>query len=120
MTAPYTRNMNQVATYWPPGVSDGFGGRGYGAVVIIRCRWQLTNELFRGSDGQEYTSSAVVYTDRELVLGGLLALGDLTAEVDSDGQIDPADVATSDPREIRQLGQSPSLDATMALNKVWL
>lgn len=105
---PYTRNMTQDATYWPPGINDGFGGVGYGDPVHIKCRWQDTAVLFRDSEGREVTSSSVVYPDRELAITGKLARGAF------DGR--PHESA----KEIRQVGQSPSLKGNEVLHKTWL
>jgi len=105
---PYTRNMTQAATYWPPGSPDGFGGVGYGAAVAIRCRWQDKAELFRGADGQELTSSAVIYPDRPLARKGKIALGTV------------AGAPSAGAREIRQISDSPDLRGTKTLHKVWL
>jgi hypothetical protein len=73
--AVYVRNMPHRATYWSPGTVATFGQRTYGAPVNITCRWQDSTELARASDGQEFTTSAVVYPDRDVELGGLLAPG---------------------------------------------
>lgn len=108
---PYTRNMTQVATYWPPGANDGFGGVSYGAPVAIKCRWQDKAELFRDAEGQELTSSAVVYVDRPLEAKGYLFEGDST-------DADPLSVDGA--REVRQIGKSPSLKGSRVLHKVWL
>jgi len=82
MTA-YTENMNQAATYWAPGANDGFGGVMFGAAVAVMCRWQEKAELFRSPDGQELTSSAVVYVDRLLAVRGKLALGTFVGTPDA-------------------------------------
>lgn len=118
MTRPYTKDMRQVATYLPPGAPDGFGGVTLGAPDIIKCRWQDKAELFRSSEGQELTSSAVVYVDRMLEPRGYLALGDFSGDVDSDGFLSLDDVPGA--REIRQIGTSPSLRVEDELIKVWL
>jgi hypothetical protein len=73
--ATYVRNMPHRATYWPPGTVATFGARTRGPPVNITCRWQDSTEIARASDGQEFTTSAVVYPDREVELAGLLARG---------------------------------------------
>ena len=108
---PYTRNMEQDATYWPPGDADGFGGVSYGSPVEIKCRWQDKAELFRDAEGQELTSSAVAYVDRPLEVKGYLFEG--TSAVADPLSVDGA-------REVRQLGKSPSLKGSRVLHKVWL
>jgi len=108
----WTRNMNQMATYWAPGIPDGFGGMTMQVPVTVTCRWQEQAVLFRDAEGREVTSSVVVYPVQELIIRGYLALGDQTVV------LDPRDLATA--FEIRQVQQSPSLDATQVLHKVYL
>jgi hypothetical protein len=116
MSTPYTGSMTQEATYWPPGLPDGFGGLDFAASVpvLIACRWQDDAALFRDAQGREVTSSAVVYVDRELAMRGCLALGDHTAL----GAGALQEVAGA--FEIRQVGKSPSLSGWEALHKVYL
>ena len=106
-----TRQMNQSATYWAPGVNDGFGGIVYNDSKVIDCRWQDKQELFRDAQAREVMSSAVVYVDEELEIGGLLVLGDFYEAVD------PQAIGA---REIRMTGKTPNLRANQDLNKVWL
>lgn len=109
MTLPaYTRNMTQTATYWSPSGTDTFGQTTYAAPTQIKCRWQNKRELFRDADGNEVTSTAVVYPDQELALRGKLQQGTVTGS------------PTTAAREIRQVGDSPDLSGQKTLNKVWL
>lgn len=118
MTA-FARYMPQVATYWAPGVNDGFGGVGFANPILINCRWQDQPVLFRDASGREVTSSAVVYPDRRLEIRGYLSLGDMAAAGSgAGGSLGPRGVSGA--REIRQCGVSPSLSADEYLNKVWL
>lgn len=116
MTLPaYTLDMTQAATYWPPPVPDGTGGVVFSAQpTVIACRWQDQHIMFHNAQGEEVMSSAVVYVDRELEIGGYLFLGDATEEAD---YIDAQEVGA---KEIRQRAASPSLEGDMQLNKVWL
>lgn len=102
----YTRNMFHNATYWPPGENDGYGGLNRGDPENIQCRWQETAELFRDAEGSEVTSSAVIYPEKRLRIGGLLALGH--------------DADQSGAREIRQVSATSDLTAGYILHKVWL
>lgn len=106
--------MHQRATYWHPGVNDGFGNLSFAAVVpvAIMCRWEDKAVLFRNSQGQEEVSDAVIYPDRPLLLRGFVALGD---HVET-GPVDPRRLAGA--REIRFAGSSPSLTAGLVLHKV--
>jgi hypothetical protein len=112
-----TDDMEQVATYWPPGVNDGFGNLSFASVepVLIACRWQDDAVLFRAPSGDEETSSAIVYPDRVLAVKGQLALGDHAGTAGLG--VDPRDAGA---REIRQVGSSPSLSADEVLYKVYL
>lgn len=105
--------MQQTATYWAPGVNDGFGGMtSYAAPILIQCRWQDEEDLFINDQGEEETSNTVVYPDRELAVKGVLALGSFLTF------LDPKIIETS--VEIRQIGASPSLKGEVQLNKCWL
>lgn len=116
MTLPaYTRTLLQTALYWPPGTPDGLGGHSYGDAVEIACRWQDVAVLFRGSNNEELTSTAVVYVDRVVELKGFLALASFTDDVNYAST--PDEVGA---REIRQTQVSPSLRAEFQLNKVYL
>lgn len=107
---PFVFNMNHTATYWPRTGGNGYpGGNQYGTAVVIKCRWQDTQELFRDTSGEQVMSSAVIYSDRELARGGKLALDDFTGQS-----------PVEDAREIRQVQSSPALKRDVALNKVWL
>lgn len=111
MIAPFVRRMTQTATYWPPGANAPGGDVSYGAPVAIKCRWQDKRDLVRSADGQEVSSSAIVYPDRELADKGYLYLG---AAVSAN----PRTVIGA--REILARGTSPSLDGSVQLHKVWL
>ena len=111
MTAAYTRNMNQVATYWAPGARDKYSKITLAAPVKILCRWQNKAEVATGPDGKEFTSSAVVYPNQALLREGWLYLGESAAT-------DPRTVSGA--LEIKQIGSSPSLRNTLILHKVWL
>jgi hypothetical protein len=116
MVAPYTGSMTQEATYWPPGIPDGFGGLNFtsSVPVLLACRWQDDAVLFRDAQGREVTSSALVYPDRELAVRGFLALGDHTGS----GAGTPLEVAGA--FEVRQIASSPSLSGDEILHKVFL
>jgi hypothetical protein len=105
----YQDDLNQVATYWPPGENDGFGGLTYLAPFTINCRWQDKSVLFRDSDGREVTSDAIVYVGSEVQNKGMLYLG-------TENSLDPAPGA----KEIRAVQKSPDLDNFETLIKVML
>lgn len=114
MTAPlaWPQLLNQTATYWAPGSSDGFGGVDFLPPIVIACRWQTQNVLFRSSTGEELTSNAVIYPDRELLRKGYLAEGDESASAD------PRTVVGA--REIRGANVAPSVRADRQMMKVFV
>lgn len=97
----YSDHMTQTASYAAPDGQNGFGDPQFLAAVDVACRWQDKADLFRDSQGREVVSSAVVYVASEVEVGGTLDIGD-------------------GPREIRNIGKSPSLDGAETLVKVWL
>jgi hypothetical protein len=107
----YTRNMNQLATYWPKTGTDVFGLPTFGAPVELLCRWQDRADLVRTPDGREVVSSSVIYPAQPLLVGGWLALGNHVAA-------DPRAVAEAS--EIISVGSSPDLASTTVLYKAWL
>lgn len=108
MTA-WTLGLDQVATYWAPSSKDRFGKQVFADPVVIACRWQDVAERFINPNGEEKTSSTVVYPDRLLELGGLLVEG----ETDEAPEVAGAKI-------IQQRGRSPSLGLSIELHKVWL
>ena len=114
MTA-YARNMPHTATYWAPGVPDGFGGMDFSSVtpVVIACRWQDRQELFRDTQGNQVMSVAIVYPAQAVALQGYLARGDAGTAVIGD----PREAGAL---EVRAVGSSPSLSGDEELNKAWL
>lgn len=114
--AAFTDYMEQTATYWAPGVPDGYGKLDFTAVtpVTITCRWQNVAQLFRDNNGREQISNAIVYTDQLVAVRGYLGLGDI-AET---GETDPRNIDGA--IEIRQIGDSPDIDNNEVLYKAWL
>lgn len=109
MAVAYTRHMRQTATYWPPGVNDGYGGLTYGAPEARACRWQNKAVLFRDAQGREVMSESIVYVAEAVEMAGKLLLGVSTAD-------EPPEAA----KEIRQLDRSPDLRNARELHKVYL
>ena len=101
----YSRNMTQAATYYPPDGQDGFGDPQFGSGQDVMTRWQAKRDLIRDEQGREIVSDAVVYVDHVCEVGGRIGLGSATV---------------TQAREIRQVGQSPSLLGDETLVKLWL
>jgi hypothetical protein len=112
MIAPFTDMMEQVATYWPPAGNDGYGGVRFGAPIVIACRYQTKQSVVRSQDGQEVTSDSTVYVDRALMAKGYVALDDQSSTLDP--------LQADNARQIITTGRSPSLDADVELNVVYL
>lgn len=110
-------NLNQTCVYWSPAGVNGFGEPLYADPVELACRWEDKQELFRDKEGQEVVSSAVVYPESTVVLGGYLFLGDL-ADLSSAEEDDPRIVSNA--KEIRSTGASPNLKGTQWVYKAWL
>jgi len=106
--------LNQDITYWPPGTPDGFGGTDYGTPTLLQGRWEGQNELFVDAEGNEVRSQAIIYLDQDVKLSGYLAKGEHTDSTDND----PTTISGA--KEIRSVKETPSVDATQTVYKVWL
>lgn len=111
-----TRNLNQTAVYWAVPTFDGLGGSTFAIGSDISCRWEDKAELFLDSQGKEQRSSAVVFVDSDLAVGGYLYLGEL-ADLTTPQKSDPMLIAAY---EIRAIEKIPSVDAQRFTRKVWL
>jgi len=74
----YSSLLTQNCTYWTTSVADGFGGYIYNTPSTILCRWQDDTENYNDADGEEFISSAIVYSLQELEQNGWLYLGTST------------------------------------------
>lgn len=98
-------------TYWAFISLDQFSKATFAAPVQLRCRWQDVAVLFKDSQGQQRTSSAIIYPEYALGLKGYVKRGaeSLSYPVGVDGAY-----------EILQVGDSPNLTGTATLNKVFV
>ncbi len=103
--------LNQVATYWPPGVPDPFGGTSWGKPRLLKVRWQAHQKLIRNREGKEVVSEAIVYTTEELDLDGRICLGESTAD-------DPTTLSGS--RAIQAMASMVGLSGEIVGWKYWL
>jgi len=104
-------NLYQTATYWAPGAPDEYGLVSFSAPVSMDCRWQDVAELYRDANGNELTSSSIVYFASDVLRQGWLFEGSSVA----------ADPKTVDgASEIRRVDSSPNLTNTQSLYKVYL
>lgn len=95
------RNLKQKATHWTA-VGDGFGGFTYGTPAIIKCRWEARNAVFRDSQGEEVTSSALVYLASDVSIGDYVYEGETTVA-------DPTTLTEA--RRVRQFNKMTDLRA---------
>jgi hypothetical protein len=107
----------QVAVYWGNPQNDGYGGHTFDTATEIRVRWEDKQELFRDVEGREVLSSAVVYSEVDLDLGGFLYLGNVD---DSGLDSDPLPKEVPAAREIKQFSKIPNLRGTKFVRKSWL
>ena len=80
---------------------DGLGGFTYSTTVTMRGRWEDRNVQFREPNGNEVTSTAIVYTESDVGVGDYLVLGDYI------GVADPTTLATS--ARVQQFNSIPDL-----------
>lgn len=112
-----TRLLVQDAVYWAPGAPDGYGGRTYATPAELKCRWEDTARRARGPDGEEFITTAVVWVDEDLALGGLLYLGTLADLTDSE-EADPQPVGGA--LAVRQFEKIPDLRGSVFVRRALL
>lgn len=70
------RNLKQDITYWAwDNTLDAYNERAFAAPVLLKGRWAEDAVTVTKSNGDEIVSKAVVHLNREVVVGGYLALG---------------------------------------------
>lgn len=104
------KNLRQDITYWGPGVQNLYGQAAPAAPILIKGRWQDKIQQVVSMSGEEVTSSAEVYVDREVAISGFLVLGDQTDQP----------TPTDDAREIRNYSSMPDLRTLGAERKAYL
>ena len=78
-----TKNLKQIAVYWAPNGRDEHGERAFLDAVEMNVRWEEKKILFINFNREEEASNAVIYTDTDVVEGGMVCLCTLD-ELDSD------------------------------------
>jgi hypothetical protein len=123
------RFLNQNALYWAPsGVTDDFGKMILLDPVQIRCRWEDKTERVLTKKGNEITSRAQVFADRDVKEEGVLwlspgpknssAFSYATIVDDAAGNPDP--FVNDGAWEIQQVGKQPDRKAKSFLRWAWL
>jgi hypothetical protein len=106
-----------VIVYWGTPVADGLGGRTFDDPVEIRVRWEDSQNEFVDVAGRQAISSAVLYPNQDLSLGGYVYLGRL-ADLSPAEKTNP--FALDGAKEIRGWAKSTSLDGKTTMRKAWL
>ena len=104
--------LHQKATYWGSPVSTGYGGQTFGAPVLIDCRWADKTAKVVNPSGEEFVSKTTAYVDRDVDIGGYLALGDQTATA--------LPTSLKDAQIIQQFHKIPDIQALGYLRKAYL
>lgn len=116
------RMRKQTAVYWALASADS-GGRShddFGQPVVtgpveIKCRWEAKTEEFIAANGTKQSSRAQVYVDRDVDVGGVLMLGELTDVVPGEDAKE-----NEDAWEIKRFDKIPNLRATEFLKIAYL
>ena len=109
--------LTQAITYWGSPQSDGRGGYTYEDPVAISGRWSDKHELYIANDATEKISNAVVLVDRDVDVGGYLALGDYT-DSSSSFISDPSNIDGA--YRIEAFGKTADLMDEDYVRRVWL
>ena len=104
--------LPNTVTYWGSLVADGRGGYTFAAPVACDGRWEDTNEIFINQSAEEETSKAVIFIDRDLDIGGYVALGDQTA------YSDPLQVTGA--YRIKGFAKIPDIKSNYYVRKAWV
>jgi len=111
------RMLKQKAVYWELSSLefDNYGQPIPTSPVEIDCRWEDVGEEFLDDAGTTQLSRAKVYVDRDVEIGGVLMLGELSSSVDEDNPKE-----NENAWEIRRFEKLPTLKATQFLRTVYL
>jgi len=114
-----TRMLKQTAVYWALNITtpyDNYGQPQYEDPIEMSVRWEAKTVEFLGPEGNTLLSNAVVYVGQDVVLGGVLMLGELT-DINSSLTIPKQNDETW---EIRRFEKLPNLQNTEFLRTVYL
>lgn len=84
-----TRMRKQKAIYWAMSGKDEFNVQTFADPVEIACRWEDKQQVLVGPDGEEFSSSSMIYVDRDMFAGDYLKLGELEEDSSSAGDDSP-------------------------------
>ncbi len=118
-----TRALKQWAIYWPPGSLNKYGEATPGDPIALRVRWDDTNEEQVDAKGQTFTTMSSVMVDRDLAVGGLLALSTGTSEetvLQDAATIGDPPVEDDRVHPIRKTSKNPNIKAKEFLRQAFL
>ena len=107
---------NQTGVYWAFSSAGGYGGHTYVAADEISLRWQDKQQLFIDQNGEQKLSSAIVWLNQDVTIGGYLYLG---AESTLDSSHDNPEII-SGAKRIEAFSKIPNVAGTEYTRKVWL
>lgn len=112
-----TKMLKMDGVYWAPATipRDDYGKPTYIAPVEIKVRWEQVAEEFIGPQGERLVSKVKVYVDRDVVIGGVLLLGELDSSVDESNPKQNEGAG-----EIRGFSKIPNLRATEYVRVAYL
>ena len=70
-----TRRYKQTATYWSVSGTSSSGDPSFATPVSIKVRWEQRTAVFTRPNGEEASSSSVVFVKQDMVEGDFLFLG---------------------------------------------
>lgn len=105
----------QTAVVWPTNGFDGNGQPTYNDPIEVNCRWEDKQEEFISKDLVRQLSVAIVYVDRDILVGSMIRLGQLTDLTDQ--SIPKNNTRTF---EVRSFDSSPNFRHNQNLRKAYL
>ena len=103
-----------TAVYWSPLSLDDHGMRTHNTPIEINVRWTDKMEQIKKPNGEITMSNAMVMTDRDVEVGGILLHGEL------DSSIDDSPRSNSGAYEIVQFAKIPNKRNTKFVRKAYL
>lgn len=67
--------LKQTAVYWSPIGSDDYCKTTFDTPIEIKVRWSEEVTVFTTPQGEQKTSRATIYVDRDVLVDGVLKLG---------------------------------------------
>ena len=97
----------QRAIYWHPTGRNEEGTQEYNAPVALVVHWEDRQDISRNSKGEEFTSSAVVYSEMELHEEGYMLLSE-----------EPVATVGNDPRFVSSEGSATKAHRIVVISRI--